>query len=355
MAASSLGLDDEQQKEKRAKYVARKLTSKGGFAEGRAGFRHRTLPYLLGLESKGKVSLVVASILKLLPLFLGAMMPVVARKVYPQDAAAARVAAQGPEAVLKAVASMDFTDAALISTVVSIAVVNKLSERFFKRAKAHSNNPQARMCEAIESLPVDQLAGLNDSRHASNLLLKTCLAGIKHEICSLLLDDAGKVVTDVVYWEFSDNQGRRMHVRSRLVTDKPQRPSVDSFSLQAYYVARSGKVFAEHDFQHRDNPFPKDRASVADKNVKSTYKSVLFIPIITTEESVGHSGDVVDYDYCIGVICVASDRPFRFWRWGDHNRDEGTFGKVAYDHVRHYIQLIRRLAMHGAYRVEVNA
>jgi GAF domain-containing protein len=335
-------------------YVECKLTTKGGYHEAYSGFKHRTFPYLIGLETKDKTNLIVASVLKILPLFLGAMVPVVARKVYPQNAVAAAAAPQGPEAVLKAIASIDPTDAALIFTVVFFTLFNKLSEKYFKRSKVSFTTPHTRICETIESLPLDQFAGISSTPAASDALLKSCLAGIKHEISVLLLDDSEKVISDVVYWEFCDKTERRMRVRSRLVMDKPQKTSVEAHLLQAYYVAKTGKVFAEHDFQHRDNPFPSERASSVD-NGSVAYKSILFVPIIINEEEVDSAGETIDHDYCIGVLCVASDRPFRFWRWGDQNRDEGTFGKVAYDHIRPYIQLVRRLAMHGAYRVEVNA
>ena len=336
-------------------YVERKLSKRGGFTEAKSGFRHRTFPYLIGLESKNRTNLILASLLKLVPLILGAMVPIVARKVYPQHAAAASASPQGPEAVLRAMAAIDSTDAALIFVVMSIALLNKFSEKFFKASKVAEGNPHARICEAIEGLPLQQLAGMNSAPNANDALLKTCLAGIKHEISGLLLDESGIVISDVVYWEFVDARAKRMRVRARLVSDKPQRQSVDSHVLQAYYVARTGKIFAEHDFQHRDNPFSKERPSLVDRSTKATYKSILFIPIVTNDEEASDDGETIDRDYCIGVICVSSDRPFRFWRWGDHKRDEGTFGKVAYDHVRPYIQLIRRLSMLGAYRMEVNA
>lgn len=345
----------EAQRDDCAKYVANKASTKGGYREGWAGFRQRTLPYLLGLEHKSRASIILASGLKLIPLFLGAMLPVVARKIYPHPLPQQNAAPTGLEAIFKAIASIDITDLAFISAVVFITIFSKASEKYFKRTKPSPTNPHARMCEAIEALPIQEIATNRDSHNTTEALLKSCLAGIKHEISSLLLDDSGTTISDVVYWDFCDNQCKRMKVRSRLVADKPKRKGADSRNLQAFYVAKLGKVFAEHNFQDKSNPFPKDRAGVADIAEKSTYKSILFFPITTTEEHPDENGEPIERDYCVGVVCVASDRPFRFWRWGDHKTNEGTFGVIAYKQVTPYIALIRKLAKHSAFRVEVTA
>jgi len=124
-----------------------------------------------------------------------------------------------------------------------------------------------------------------------------------------------------------------------------------------------GRTFAEHDFKNKRNPFPKHRLTVVGDRVPIPYRSVLYMPIYTSEviqvspnnqpTGGGRSSDVADY--CIGVVCVHCVKPYRFWRLGDSLRAGGGFGEIAYDRSLSYITLMMRLIEGNAPRVEMES
>jgi hypothetical protein len=123
----------------------------------------------------------------------------------------------------------------------------------------------------------------------------------------------------------------------------------------ANFVAREGRWFAENDFLSARNPFKAARVTVAG-NPRIDYRSVLYLPITTArrvEDVSSQDGTSVRVeDYCMGVICVHSKRPYRFWRWGDHNKDNGGgSGNVAFERAVPYIALVSKVIEGSAARI----
>ena len=91
------------------------------------------------------------------------------------------------------------------------------------------------------------------------------------------------------------------------------------------------------------------------------YRSVLYLPITASERDTAPLVGVPALeerpviDYCIGVICVHSERSYRFWRWGDHKKLIGGMGDIAFKRSLPYIALITRLIERSAPKVRMEA
>lgn len=151
-------------------------------------------------------------------------------------------------------------------------------------------------------------------------------------------------VTDVALLEFCDASGSKMQVRTRTSNHEELNRPNDSNRFVAYYVAKEGRNFAEHDFKNTRNPFPPKRVSVRG-GPDVNYRSVLYMPILCSErilsEVDGKQFESI-VDSCVGVICVHSSKPYRFWRWGDHKKGAGGFADVAFSRSMPYIAVIEQ-------------
>jgi hypothetical protein len=169
------------------------------------------------------------------------------------------------------------------------------------------------------------------------------LNALRIEMSSLIGDGGRAGVTEAVLLQYCDEAGRKMEVTARTRIDEPTHRPVPAYLFLASYVAKQGRWFAENDFLSNKNPFRPTRLTVP-ASPRVDYRSVLYLPITTAQSSVDR--DVTNgpmrkvTDYCLGVICVHSQKSFRFWRWGDHNKDNGGgSGNVAYERAVPYIAL----------------
>ena len=149
-----------------------------------------------------------------------------------------------------------------------------------------------------------------------------------------------------------------MEVTGRTKTDEPLQRAIDARKLLANFVAREGRWFAENDFCSRKNPFKLVRLSVGG-SPRVDYRSVLYLPIthsVRGDLPPGQFGPTPFQDFCIGVICVHSSKPYRFWRWGDHKNDnDAGSGNVAVQRATPYIALVSKLIEHSAHQVPLEA
>lgn len=341
-------MSDHLFEEKCAAYVRREVREIGGLREAWDGFRLRTFPYMVGREAKLSASSVCFLMLKIGLLVTAALVPVVARKL-PSSVPASPSPGTPGGGILDVLTKFDSTDWTLISVVVGVTLVGKAADKWATSRKGAAAEHD--LSGVLERLPLSSHPGPPSPTGMSTehcRAIQGCLIGIRHEIGKLLLDDTASVITDVVYLQFTAPDAKYLHVRTRIHEDQSARP-FDARLAQAYYVAQLGECMAENDLHAAKNPFEVHRLSVPGRP-KATYRSVLFVPIITSE--LDDAGAPVDY--CIGVICVHSPKPFRFWRFGDHKRKSSSFCNVAYKAIEPYSKVIRRLSSPTPNRLKVN-
>jgi len=330
-----------------ADYVRREARDIGGFREAWAGFRLRTFPYMLGRETRFSASSVAFLLLKVGLLVITALVPVAARKLAPAQPTPAASSSSG-NGLWDVLTRFDTTDWVLISIVVGVTLAGKATDKWASARKGGSGDQE--FAGVLELLPLSTQEGPPSAFTMSTehcKAIQACLTGIRYEIGKLLLDDTASVITDVVYLQFTAPDAKYLHVRTRIHEDKSARP-FEARLAQAYYVAQLGECMAENDLHAEKNPFETHRISVPGRP-KATYRSILFVPIITSEAD----AQGVPVDYCVGVICVHSPKPFRFWRFGDHKRKSSSFCNVAYKAIEPYSRIIRRLSSPTPNRLKV--
>lgn len=332
----------------RIDYVRNEVHGEGGWRELWAGFRLRTFPYMLGRETKFSFSSLGYLFLKVLLLLVAAGVPIAARKLGPSATPTQAQPTNG--SLWDVITRLDSTDWALVGIVVSVTIVGKLADKLAATGKFKSGGPEAEVASVLEHLPLEihpepPSPFKMSTEHCK--AIQACLVGIRHEIGKLLLDDSASVITDVVYLQFTDASAKYLSVRTRIYEDKAARP-FEAKQAMAYYVALLGECMAENDLHSGRSPFKPQRISVPGK-IRTSYRSMLFVPIITSELDT----DGVPVDYCVGVICVHSPKPYRFWRFGDHRRSSSTFCNVAHKAIEPYSKVIRRLSSPTPNRLKV--
>lgn len=339
-------------------YVRISIFEKGGWREGIGGFFHKTLPFLLGLESSLSVKRVAGVLIKVLLVFAAAVYPLIVRKAFafpgavtvPSDSGRF---ADGIDALLLMVANPAPIDYALGFLAVIVTGLPKLIDGFSAQSTARQHSPYYDLAAAIKSMPQLSDGDGGDTDRAIQLTL----CALKEEMSQLIGDDKKTRVTDITFLEFCDATGTAMQVRARTANHEEVRRPVASNKFVAYYVAREGRSFAEHDFLRTANPFPANRVTIVG-SPRVGYRSVLYMPVICSEPAakpVEPELALKALDSCIGVICVHSARPYRFWRWGDHRKGVGGFANVATDRALPYIALVKRLTERAAHKVILEA
>lgn len=339
-------------------YVAKRLSTKGGAIEAVAGLWHKTLPMMIGAGRRISALRLAAIFLELFLLVSAAVFPILARKVAEQ-APANTIKPTGFGAIIDAIQRAGDTDIALAGLAVMLIMGPRILSTAAKIRSAQRLNHSAYsdLAAAIEKMPALRFDsnGLGPIADGVDQAIRLSLSALKVEVCQLIAEENN--VTDVTLLEFCDPDGNQMQVRARTSNESTHRP-ISSKHFLAYYVAMRGRWFAEHNFLKSAHPFPTNRLTVRG-SPKVNYASVLYLPIMTSERKAmqNPAGEPIQVtiDYCIGVICIHNEKPYRFWRWGDHRKHMGGMGDVAYQRALPYISLITRLIEGGAHRVRAEA
>lgn len=326
--------------------------------EAAGGLWHKTLPLMLGAGQRISALRLGALLLELLLLLAAAVFPLLVRKVAELPTPGGQ-RPTGLGAIADAVQRANDTDYMLACVAILLVFGPRMlsAAAKVKTDKPVDHTAYSDLAAAMERMPAIQsvpnghgavVSGIEDS-------IRLCLSALKVEIAQLIADE--NKLTDVTLLEFCDPNGQQMQVRARTANEVTHRP-VPSRQFLAYYVAMRGRWFVEHDFTRSKHPFPATRLTVRGNPVVD-YCSVLYLPVMTSERVARdhESGfsEPVAVDYCIGVICIHSAKPYRFWRWGDHRKKMGGMGDVAYQRALPYISLITRLTEGGAHRVRAEA
>lgn len=322
---------------------------------------HQTLPAVVGVGKSLTVLAIGALLIRTILVGMTAVFPILVRKVSATTGASGPAPKEpGWEAVVDAIVNANTTDYVL--GVVALFLVVGL--KFFDLRAKRDSGPKAHtafadLAAAINKMPHFAPLHVGPPHGSVDDGVRLCLRALKVELAELIGDEGGAKLTDVTMLVFCDEAGKQMQVRARTAENEPTHRPCASEKFLAYYVAKRGRWFAEHNFRHASNPFPKLRLTVLGSNVQVDYCSVLYLPIIASDpvRTASDPGGtaVTCSDYCIGVICVHSAKPYRFWRWGDHKRTAGGMGDIAYQRSMPYISLINRLTEQTAVRVKLEA
>lgn len=334
-------------------YVHSAIFEVGGLREECAGLIHKTIPTLLNHGTSLTVGRALALLLRLLFLVAAALYPIVVKTAFVSPPPSTPPTLAGAmSALLHLVANLGPLDWALGFLAVMLLAVPKAFEVWGRRTKAEPHSPYHYLSAALKLMP----HGAELPPHEQNEAIRLTLTALRVEMSKLTLDDPASPGTEVSLIEFCNAQGTKMQVRTRTSQEATGRPA-RSEEFMAFYVASEGRALAEHDFCQKANPFPPRRLGIHGSR-KVWYRSILFMPITSATRVKAGNGDDEDsvvIDRCVGVICVAHPKPYRFWRWGDHKIAEGGFSDVAYSRSVPYIALIERLlgaSAHGI-RLEV--
>jgi hypothetical protein len=346
------------------RYVKSLVFGRGGAREALRGVWSKTLPRLAGFEQQFTPRRFIAFALRVILVLAIAVYPLLLRKtLFPHASGEASQSFVGPSApdptyleavqqIWRMISSPHPIDWVLACIAIVLTATPKLADRLGKRDKPEMHVPHYKLSAAIDALPGDPC---NDPARCDEAI-KMTLQALKEEMLQVSDDEGGHRLTDVTLLEFCDPTGKKMRVRARTATHEATGRSIASEQLMAYYVAMLGRSVAEHDFTNRKNPFPPVRLSVVGRPAVP-YKSVLFLPIIRGVKTNGATGEVAPdgevSDYCLGVVCVHSVRPYWFWRWGDHKKTTGGFADVATDRALPYIAFLTHLVSGTAHRVLV--
>lgn len=337
------------------KYVNEGIHGVGGVREAFGGLRHKTLPTLLGRFSSVTLASVLALLMRFSIVCLAALFPILVRKLAlpAQQGSVATPPASMQDAfgvIVGAVQTATPMDYFLGIGAIFLVGVPKLLDMFGKESAAAHHTPFSDLTAAIRQIPVKDKATPTEVGGA----IRLTLGALKEEMSLLIGARSSAEVTDVALLEFCDVNGTRMQVRARTANHEEVNRPNDAGRFVAYYVAQEGRNFAEHNFINKRNPFPPKRVSVRG-GLDVNYSSVLYMPMIVSErkppEAKGQPEQIIDY--CVGVICVHSSKPYRFWRWGDHKKGTGGFADVAFSRALPYIAIIEQLLSRTAYKVKL--
>lgn len=337
-------------------YVAERTGTARGLPEATCGLWHRTLPDLLGFREVRALTIVFA-FARFGGIVIAACLPIFSKRVGEVRAvekaaavtsssssqagsATASAASSGPSLTLSTKVfevwsiPFDVLDVLLVVGALVLAIAPRVWS-WYKSQSAEQSRSRAleALAGSIQGLPAPGAASGPADVTAS---CATALNGLKNEISRAIGDESGDL-TDAVLLVFADDQCSTMLPLAR--TEQAESQSIgkilDASLLQAFYVAKVGQLFAEHDFGGQQSPFPSTRVTPSLANTPAHYRSVLFIPIVVrTEASAPGAHPVVRQGFkCVGVICVHSRYRYRFWKYGDHRVPQGR-GEVTTSVVR---------------------
>jgi hypothetical protein len=342
----------ELESEARA-YVKARMYGKGGWREAWRGFWNKTLPTIIGSGDSINVRSVLILSSWALLLAGSAVVPVLGKRAIQGTAGALQ--STPIDALVQIRRSLQPSDYLIAAAgLLFVGMPRMLTVVLRRRERSKHHLPYAYFAAAIRRTKVDD----NPPQHSVLAALSDLLNALRIEMSELAGDGGRDGLTDVTLLEYCDDAGTRMWVTARTrVSDDKERPC-DAYLFLANYVAREGRWFAENDFLSSRNPFKPTRLTVSG-NPRVDYRSVLYLPILTAshEAIVGErKGPPSVKDYCLGVICVHSQKPYRFWRWGDQGKDNGGgSGNVAFERAVPYIALASKLIEHSAPRVPLEA
>ncbi|BDT69643.1 hypothetical protein os1_38340 [Comamonadaceae bacterium OS-1] len=337
------------------KYVSDGIHGVGGLREAAEGLRYKTLPTFMGKWSSLTLVSVFALLVRVGIVCLAALFPILVKKLamppVPGPGTNAPASMQDAFGVIvgaiQTATSMDY-----FLGVVAIVLVGvpKLLDMFGKESRVGHHTPFMDLTAAIRQMPVKDKASLAEMGGA----IRLTLLALREEMSLLIDARTSSDVTDVALLEFCDADGARMQVRARTANHEELNRPNDAPRFVAYYVAQEGRNFAEHNFTNKRNPFPAKRVSVRGAH-DVNYRSVLYMPMMVSVKSSSEAKDQPEQivDYCVGVICVHSSKPYRFWRWGDHKKGTGGFADVAFSRALPYIAIIEQLLSRTAYKVKL--
>lgn len=330
--------EEKKLREAAAAYLDKCMDRPGGGVQAFDGFRRKIFPSLLGVGKKFHWTAAIQLLFKLLFFVAAAGFPIVTRKA-TANSSNPLGDADAVSFVSAIYSRWDKFDTWLLLVAVMLTgvprVVEKISQRF--GAKDPELKSSHHLANALDDSPlVGRVKDPKDTQSAIDHALQALLIDLR----TLIEESAKEPITEITLLEFCGKGGELVKVRSRSdISERSenQRP-IESWRFLAYYVALRGNWFAEHNFLSNKNPFPKTRLTV--RGAKSiTYRSVLYLPIMRARED-QRLGVV---DECLGVICVHSANPYRFWQWGDHKHRQGKFGNVAFNKSLPYISLMSKL------------
>ena len=320
--------------------------------EGWKGFWFKTLPIYLGREKPLNLWAVFALFIRALFVIAAGFVPILIRRVATNQTPNESALSQ----FFHLISTLSGVDYLLSALGILIYGLPKQIESWVRNRRAEAPSPYGDLAAAIEKMP-----GLNQAPPASlEVPLRLVLDALRIEMADLIGDRSLQKVTEVTLLQYCDVQGQRMQVTARTVINERTHFPLPAKRFLANYVAREGRWFAEHDFTRKRNPFLPTRLTVVG-SPKVNYRSVLFLPIMTVVKvqlDPAIQGPVEQpVDRCLGVICVHSKRPYRFWSFGDHRHEqgEGGFGNVALQRALPYIALIAKMIEGSAHEVPLEA
>lgn len=331
-------------------YVHNGIHQRGGWREGVCGVWHHTLPFVAGLETSMTIPRLLATLTRVVMVIAIAIYPLLVRKLLVSGPTTPAVFV-GPVLppttvdalvqIANAVRSPAPIDVVLGALALLLAFVPKILDSVRRSPKSVEHAPYYRLAAALHAMPT-----LTSDSGPVDAAIKLALQALEEELSHLVGDESKKRVTGVTLLEFCDDEGKFMQVRCRTADHEEVCRPVPAAQFMAYYVALEQRSYVEHDFLKASNPFPATRLTVRG-SPRVGYRSVLYMPLMCSRrESLETSGTAPKYrvvDRCVGVICVHSVKPYRFWRWGDHKKSTGGFANVALDRSMPYIALIQRL------------
>lgn len=330
--------EEKKLREAASQYLDDHMGQPGGYGQAGDGFYRKILPSLLGIGKKFNWTAALQLLLKALFFLAAAGFPIVTRKAtasgtHPLGDSDALSFASAIYSRWDKVDSWLFLVAILLTG--SPRAIEKFSQRF--SSKTPELKSSHHLANALDDSPfVKKVRDSKETQSAIDHALQALLIDLR----SLIEESARDPFTDITLLEFCGKDGELVKVRSRSdISERSEnhRP-LESWRFLAYYVAQRGSWFAEHNFLSKKNPFPKRRLTV--RGAKSvTYRSVLYLPIMRARQD----PQLGVLDECLGVICVHSAQPYRFWQWGDHTQSQGKFGNVAFNKALPYIALMSKL------------
>lgn len=336
------------------RYVRKGIYEKGGWGEAVRGLYCKTIPMLLGFESSLTPSRIVGLLLRGLIVLLTAAYPLIMRKALTGNIPEASSLPEGISSIWQLVRTAGIVDYILGAIALGILVTPKIGDTIQRQRKqnASPHSPYYALSAAIRKMP----NGPEPGPGSCNESIQLALNALRDEMLMLTGDEGRQRVTDVTLLVFCGSDGSQMKVHCRTANHEETGRPVESKRLVAYYVAMAGRNFIEHDFHRRENPFPRIRLSVQGQP-PAAYRSVLYLPLIHSRQvlGLGEKPELVE-DYCVGVICVHSSKPYRFWRWGDHRKSQSGFVNVASGRCLPYIDLCSKLLLaSNAHQLRIGA
>jgi hypothetical protein len=337
-------------------YIRQGIYGKGGYKEAWGGLIHKSIPDWIGSRKSVTLSQVLAFLVRLLVIVVAALFPLLIRKLTTPSSNQLHLASgsvfDSVHSIGEVVVTASSLDYVLAVISLLIVVAPRILDVLSKKAKSGKHAPFLDLTAAIRKIPVQ--TGQKNQRDTDESIRLTLLA-LREEMALLSGEIAGHGVTDVTLLEFCDSNGQQMQVRARTANHEEVRRPVQATRFVAYYVAKEGRNFVEHDFKNSRNPFPPKRLTVKG-NLNVDYRSVLYLPIMCSERQElpqNAHGPMQVIDQCVGVICIHSAKAYRFWRWGDHKKGVGGFADVAFGRAMPYIALVERLLSNTTPRVKL--